>query len=270
LAQGRAEPLLTVTYRPDEDDPEQDDVFEFRFEDQRRTFGRDRGCDIVIWSALNDRDLTRVAGEIRQSDGELWVRNLSTAHELFVHEPGQAEVPLRRRPDGRARGYACSVPAPFAVITGPGGCRLEVSQLNQPPLDELEIVDHEPTETIVPEVPPEFRPLAAALCEPILNGGRLPAAYTEVLTRLDRPSLRSLRKDVERLCRLYTAASADLARRVAERRRRELARRRQSPDPAVRARALSLPEYYEVAHLLVRYRRITIDDLALLPARGTG
>ncbi len=187
-----------------------------------------------------------------------------------MHEPGQEEMPLRRRPDTSARGYACTVPAPFAVITGPGGCRLEVSQLNQPALDEFDLVDREPTETIVPEVPSEFRPLATALCEPILNGGRLPAAYAEVMSRLDRPSLRSLRADVERLCRLYTAASADLARRVTERRRREQARRRRKPDPVVRSKTLSLPEYYEVAHLLVRYRRITLDDLALLPDREAG
>ncbi len=59
-------PLLAVAYRPDEHDPGQDEVFEFRFEDQRRTFGRDPGCDIVIWTAINDRDLTRVDPAVRR------------------------------------------------------------------------------------------------------------------------------------------------------------------------------------------------------------
>src|SRR5664279_1257267 len=52
-----------------------------------RLFGRDDGCDIVIWSAINGTDLSRVAGRIWRMEGELWVRNLSSRHELQVVQP---------------------------------------------------------------------------------------------------------------------------------------------------------------------------------------
>jgi hypothetical protein len=129
---------------------------------------------------------------------------------------------LRRRRDQAARGAACSIPAPFAIVTAPDGCLLEIRQDQHAYAGEtLNYGLAEPTVAAVPEVPGEHRQLAAALCEPLLRGGRLPAAYAEVLARLKRPSLRALRRDVEALCEHYTGASAQLARRVEQRRRQE-------------------------------------------------
>jgi len=251
-------PLLTVTYVAAPDDPRQNEVFEFFVDGQRRTFGRDRSCDIVIWSAMNTQKLTRVAGEIWRSEGELWLRNLSTSHELFVTEPGQpAEEPLRRRPDRHARGYACSIPAPVATVTAPDGCRLDVHQLHQPSPAVLQPVDEDPTVSVVPDVPPQFRRLAAALCEPLLSGSVLPAAYREVMARIGQPSLKIVRNDVAHLCSVYTKADPRLARRVNE-------RRNANAHQARRLTGLTLPDYYEVALLLVRYQRITRDDVHLL------
>src|SRR5688572_9881175 len=86
--------LLTVVYTG-----EPDEVFEFPDDGGRgRTFGRDDGCDIVIWSALNGARLSRVAGRIWRMESELWLRNLSTYHELYVEVPGRpAEPPLPPR-----------------------------------------------------------------------------------------------------------------------------------------------------------------------------
>jgi hypothetical protein len=278
------QPLFTVTNRVDPHDRRQDELFEFGTDGQSRTFGRDHeASDIVIWPAHNGTSLARRAGEIWRWGDELWIRNLATGHELDISTPGNPpEQPLRRRRDHTARGAACSVPAPFAIVTAPDGCFLEIRQ------DQISYGDEplnyglpEPTVAVVPEVPDEYRRLAAALCEPLLRGGRLPAAYAEVMARLKLPSLRALRRDVEALCEHYTGASAQLARRVEQRRRRQEATLGGVPDPVrhgaiykfdapdaaddSRARSLALPDYYEVAILLVRHYRITADDLALLP-----
>ena len=282
---GMDQSLFTVTNRVDPLDRRQDELFEFGTDGQSRAFGRDHeACDIVIWAAHNGTSLARRAGEIWRWGDELWIRNLSTTHEIDISTPGNPpEQPLRRRRDHSAKGAACSIPAPFAVVTAPGGCLLEIRQ-DQIAYGE-EALNYglaEPTVAVVPEVPEEFRQLAAALCEPLLRGSRLPAAYAEVLARLQRPSLRALRKDVEALCEHYTGASAQLARRVEQRRRRQETTLGGIPDPVrhgtiykfdlpdsaaadSRARSLALPDYYEVAILLVRHYRITIDDLVLLP-----
>jgi hypothetical protein len=280
-------PLLTVTNVVDPEDPGQNELYEFDVDGQRRTFGRDdSACDIVVWSALNARGLARVAGEIWRWGDELWVRNLATTHEIAIMTPGSPpEQPLRRRRDAAARGAACSVPTPLAVITAPDGCLLEVRQQHQPPAEAFTYGLPEPTVAAVPEVPPQFRQLAAALCEPLLLGRRLPAAYGEVMARLGHASLRTLRGEVESLCRLYTEASPQLAQRVEDRRRRQrdalgappVAVRHgaiygfdpgePAPVSAARARSLSLPDYFEVAILLVRHYRITEQDLTLLMPR---
>jgi hypothetical protein len=109
------------------------------------------------------------------------------------------------------------------------------------------------------------------------------------MARLSRPSLKALRRQIDELCRLYTGASPELAERVAQRKSRQEAELDPAPTPvrhgaiyhfdpagpdvgdrnsattAVRPKSLSLPDYYEVAHLLVRHYRITKEDLALLP-----
>lgn len=279
-------PLLTVTNIVDPDDRGQDELYEFDVEGQRRTFGRDdQACDIVIWSAHNGTALARVAGEIWRWGDELWVRNLSTTHELGIATPGNPpEPPLRRRRDERARGSACSVPAPLAALSAPGGCLLKIQQRHQPPAETFTYGLPEPTVAVVPDVPERFKVLATALCEPLLRGGRLPAAYGQVLHRLGLTSLRKLRGDVEQLCRHYTGASPQLAWRVEERLRRQrdalgalpVAQRRGaiyefdvpeavSEAAEAKVQGLSLPDYYEVALLLVRHYRITVEDLRLLP-----
>jgi hypothetical protein len=279
-------PLLTVTNRVSPEDRSQDELYEFSVDGQRRTFGRDDlACDIVIWTAHNGRDLGRVAGEIWRWGDELWLRNLSTTHELQLSVPGlPPDPPLRRRRDPNARGAACSIPAPSALITAPGGCLLEITQQHQPPAAAFTYGLSDPTMTVVPEVPDRFKPLAVALCEPLLHGGRLPAAYGELMTRLGATSLKSLRRQVDELCALYTDASPQLAQRVTLRRQRQNAVLDPVQEPVkdgsiyrfapstsevevpARPRGLSLPDYYEVALLLVRHYRITIDDLILLPS----
>jgi hypothetical protein len=280
------QPLLTVTNVVDQSDPTQNEVYEFDIDGQRRTFGRDdTACDIVIWSAHNLRNLGRVAGEIWRWGDEMWVRNLATAHEIAILTPGNPpEQPLRPRRDESARGAACSVPAPLAVITAPDGCLLEVRQLHQPPVETFTYGLLDETITLVPDVPDHYRRLAAALCEPLLHGGRLPAAYGQVMNRLGVPSLRLLRGEVQRLCALYTDASAQLAYRVRQRQQRQKEALGPMPVPvrkgaiydlefpdeppaaiAARARCLSLPDYYEVAVLLVRHYKVTVADLSLLP-----
>src|SRR5690349_21031192 len=107
--------LLTVVYT---DEP--DETFEFRSEGQGVVFGRGDGCDIVIWSAINGRELSRAAGRIWRMDDELWLRNLSTRHELYLDVPDSpAGPPLRPRHDtADDLGPACSIPAPLAYIHG--------------------------------------------------------------------------------------------------------------------------------------------------------
>src|SRR6185437_15056512 len=95
--------LLTVR-RPD-----QSEVFEFRGDQQRMTFGRGDQGDIVIPSPSND--LSRLAGMIWRAQGELWIRNLSFANELTVDVPGvPGGEPMRpRRDDRRDPGFARAV-----------------------------------------------------------------------------------------------------------------------------------------------------------------
>jgi hypothetical protein len=138
----------------------------------------------------------------------------------------------------------------------------------------------------VSPVPAELRPVAAALCEPLLDGGRLPAAYSEIVRRLGRPTPKQVRTLIERLCQTYEEQVPELAARAAERRRRQDAELAVGADPVlrngvwvfpvvaqppdeasqrIRRKALALPDYYEVAHLLVRRRLITGADLVALP-----
>src|SRR5206468_952909 len=130
--------------------------------------------------------------------------------------------PLRRRRDERARGEARSIPPPLCTVVGPDGCELLVRQLNDPPTAEVFTYGlGNATAPRVPEVPPELRPVAAALCEPLLAGGHLPASYREVMARIGEPSLRRVRGLVGRLCLHYTDASPELHQRVVQRLLRE-------------------------------------------------
>jgi hypothetical protein len=279
--------MLSVVYTG-----EADEVFEFTEEGKGRLFGRDDGrCDIVIWSAINGTDLSRVAGRIWRMEGELWVRNLSTEHEVQLVQPGlPAEAPLPpRRPDGRDPGPARSIPGELAYLRAPGGCELLVRQQRMPmaipPADD----DGEMTRR-VPPVPHELRRVAAALCEPLLSGGQLPAAYSEIMRRAGTGTLKRTRTLVAEVCTVYVAEVPKLRERIIDRLKREEQEFGLPPDPRLRAgvwtyerrpdssnepqelrrrRALALPDYYEVAHLLVRRRLITANDLRLLADHPT-
>jgi hypothetical protein len=146
------------------------------------------------------------------------------------------------------------------------------------------VLDDRPT-TSIPPVPPDLRPVAAALCEPLIRGRRLPASYEEMHRRLPGRSRNQIRDHVRRLCDLYLTELPELRDRVEDRRRleeRELGLpaaptvvhkgiRLFAPAPEAdedseirRRRELTLPDYYEVAHLLVRRRTVTPEDLRLL------
>ncbi|WP_143175417.1 hypothetical protein [Cryptosporangium aurantiacum] len=218
-------------------------------------------------------------------EGELWVRNLSEKHELWITQPGmppQPPLPPRdpARPDP---GAAQSIPGDLAYVRGPDGCVLVVAQQRIEPALPT-VLDDRPT-TSLPPVPTELRPVAAALCEPLLRGKQLPASYEEVQRRLATRSRKQIRDQVRRLCDLYFTEVPDLRERVEARRRLEEQELGLPAAPSVvhkgirvfapapetdedvevsRRRALTLPDYYEVAHLLVRRRSITAEDLRLL------
>lgn len=280
--------LLTVSVS---DEP--DEVYDFPHEGMSRLFGRDdSSCEIVIWSALRGTELSRVAGRIWRMDGELWVRNLSTRHELYLSRPGMpAEPPLPPRwDDGVDPGPARSVPAPVAYLLAPGGCDLVLRQRPGPatlPTPSGELTAR------VPPIPPQLRTVAVALCEPLLSGGLLPAAYSEITARAGTGSVKRTRTLVGQLCALYLTEVPHLQERWEKRVRQEEAelelpaglRLRRGiwvlPDDVEperhpedlelrRRRALALPDYFEVAHLLVRRRLVTTAHLALLPEARRG
>lgn len=142
----------------------------------------------------------------------------------------------------------------------------------------------------VPPVPAALRPVAAALCEPLLDGGRLPATYSEIAQRTGLPPGKRIRTLVAQLCQPYVTEVPELQERIVERRRHEERELALPADPTLhhgvwtfdttgqsvdqepadvrRRRALALPDYYEVAHLLVRRRLVTAADVALLPPRN--
>lgn len=271
-------PLLTVTYTA-----EPDTLYAFSDDGERRLFGRDdTRCQIVIWSAINGHELSRVAGVIWRMDDELWVRNLSTRHELYLQAASKpAEPPLPPRVEGGVdRGPARSIPPGLTFMRAPGGCELLVRQIHSiiaiPSLDEADGATFR-----APPVPAHLRAVAAALCEPLLRGSQLPATHAQVTERAATGSLRRTRNLVAALCALYADEVPLLRSRVAERLRRESEQLGigvppklraggvwtydQEPDDAddesARRRALALPDYFEVAHLLVRRHLVTTADL---------
>jgi hypothetical protein len=280
------EPRLSVHYLH-----ERDQLYEFPTEGTGYLFGRDEArCEIVIWSALLKTSLSRVAGRIWRREGELWVRNLSYSHDLRVEVPGSpplSPLPPRHDPDYDP-GAAQAIPGELAYVSGPDGCTLVVAQqrlpLAEPPPEEV----GEPTSRM-PALPDSLRPIAVALCEPLLRGRQMPASYEEVQRRLGISSKRRIRDLVAQLCTLYLNELPELRSRVEARRRLEekelglpaapmmLRRgvwvfgwsasresRAESAEIAER-RENALPTYYEVAHLLVRRRAVTARDSEALP-----
>lgn len=277
-------PLLTVTYTA-----EPEIFYEFGENGVRKVFGRDDAdCDIVIWSAINGQELSRVAGVIWRMDDELWVRNLSTRHELYLEVADQPAEPVLppRIEGGTDRGPARSIPTELTFLRAPGGCELLVRQVREAGLPDLGDPDDAKATFRAPPVPAPLRTVAAALCEPLLLGSQVPASYARVAERAVAGSPKQTRSLITRLCALYAAEVPTLRDRVAERVRREQQQLGVGNDPRLKAgiwmfdaaapesrpgdenrrrRELALPDYFEVAHLLVRRRLITREDLDLLP-----
>lgn len=255
---------------------EPDVMYEFTAARRGYLFGRDESCDIVIWSALNDQALSRVAGRIWLMDGDLWLRNLSRHHDLMIQVPGMPPEPYLP-PAGPADGPgpARSLPRRTCLVLGPSGCELVVHQTADRlgGVDDVTaVVDPHSTEAL-PAVPDHLRDVASALCAPLLDGSRLPASYAQVVEALGAGRTR-VRALVAELCDVYAAAVPELAASARDRWDDEDAllsayaehearlvggvwhftRRSTEPDAAEldRRRALALPDYYEVAHLLVR------------------
>jgi hypothetical protein len=228
-------PLFKVSYG-DED---------YLFGDgDRRQFGRDDdACAIPIWEEIRRTAVSKVAGELWCMDNEMWLRNVSTAHELEVAGPdGPPQYLPVRRPD--ERGAARSIPVPTARISAPstGTWHLTVERLGS----DHQVGAAEPAQpntltTRLGPVPPLLRAVAAALCQPVLTLNRPPASYDEVAKALGITP-RQARRRIEELVNHYRAQLPELSE---DHRRTD-------------------PLYTEVARLLVRRRRITVDDLEAL------
>ncbi|WP_432563716.1 hypothetical protein [Kineococcus sp. SYSU DK003] len=159
----------------------------YRFEDgSRRRFGReDRDEDaITIWEQIHDQHLSKVAGELWCADGQMWVRNLSQAHELVIDGSGSATLVLpSRTPDHP--GFACSIPWPKGTVRAPstGSWQLDVTALpteaarSPSPAEEV-------AQDALQDVPRPLQAVARALCAPLLRGQPRPATAREVATSL--------------------------------------------------------------------------------------
>ena len=229
-------PLFKVSYS------DEDYLFS---EGDRRQFGRDDDvCAIPIWEEIRRTAVSKVAGELWCMDNEMWLRNVSTAHELEVAGPdGPPQYLPVRRPD--ERGAARSIPVPTATISAPstGQWLLTVEQIGSVLRVGLADPSSQPNTvtTRLGPVPPQLRVVAAALCQPVLNLNRPPASYDEVAKALGITQ-RQARRRIEELVTHYRAQLPELS----EDHRR------------------SDPLYAEVARLLVRRRCITVDDLEAL------
>lgn len=199
---GRAGAAPRTGHEPDDKGP----VFVVSYADDephlfwngtRMRFGRDdETCQIPIWEQINGRALSKVAGELWCSDGQMWVRNLSTAHEVVVAgPPGTRVLPSRV---GAEPGHACSVPSPrgevMAPSTGPWRLTIEAVQPVQSAGPTLRLEN----------IPDPHRDAAEALCLPMLKGGTTPATYAEIAASTGWTE-RVARRRVEELCEHYQA-----------------------------------------------------------------
>jgi hypothetical protein len=178
--------LFLVTYA--------DETYRF-WPGTRMRFGRgDDVCQIPIWEEINRRSLSKVAGELWCSDGQMWARNVSTVHELVVTGPrGAQTLPAKLRADP---GHACSVPIPIGTVTAPstGTWSLEVRTVT---------AEHDLGQTLhVENIPERHRDAAEALCAPLLAGGSAVATYAEIATQLGS-SERMARRRIDELCEHY-------------------------------------------------------------------
>ncbi len=216
-------------------------------------FGRDDlRCQIPVWEQVRGTSLSRVAGELWCAQGELWVRNVSTNHELtVVGSVGRPQTLPPRRPD--ERGWACTVPGRSAEISAPStGEWVILARQVEPDLDgpgdaggepEAEAMTG-PSTLAMALLPPALRPVAVELCAPMVLAGDPPATYDEIAARLD-VSKRQARRYVDKLCDFYTDAL------------------RHHPETTTAGR----PHYVPVAELLVGLRRVTREDVLRERAR---
>lgn len=232
--------LFTARYR--------DETYAFRDGSWGR-FGRDDAqVHIVVWEELRGTALSRIAGELWCAGDEMWVRNLSSTHELEVAGKRGAPQALAPRSPGQ-RGRACSVPPSGGQISAPttGGWQITVQgAAGEPPRGHRAIPvdgDGGRTRTIGP-VPDDLLRVAAALCAPILLHGDPPASYEHIASVLGLTS-RQARRKVERLCDHY---------------------RTQVPDLLPCLAGTGQASYAAVAQILVARGRISRDDLAVLSA----
>ncbi len=255
--------MATVTYA--------EETYDLR-EGDRRRFGRDDAqVEIPIWSAIHTNRLSRVAGELWCQDGQVWLRNLSTAHELeLVLAWGPPLEPLPRRDPGEP-GRACDVPGPEAWVRGPDGLDLHVRQRRTSGTSSERGAQRSATRA-APPVPDELRPVAAALCEPLLLGGPTPATYTLVAQRLGLTRKGAILR-VEKLLAHYEEHLPGVQGRARERALRTEPQlvdgRWLLPDDTEPVRGggpVELPLYHELGVLLVRRRLVVPADLELLPA----
>lgn len=207
-------------------------------------FGRDDDiCEIPVWEAINGQQLSRVAGELWCADGELWVRNLSSTHELAVTGPSGPPQWLPRR-GAQGRGPACSVSGDHARIGAPstGWWELLVDALQ--PSTLADPVTAHATVNVDP-VPEPLLPVAAALCAPILRHSQPAATYDQVAQSL-QISRRQARRQVDRLCEHYI----DIVRLLTA--------------PGGGERGVTAPPLYaDLAQLLVRRGRVALADVTV-------
>lgn len=224
------------------------DVAVVTYEDERYVFpvgawgrfGRDDDvCEIPVWEEVRADRLSRVAGELWAAEGQLWVRNLSTSHELGVFCDSGLPVFLPPRTPGE-RGRACSAPSRGHLATPSAGDWVITVQTFEPPTTSSDDATTAHTSRLGP-VPDKLRPVAAALCAPVFDDTGAAATYDEVAQRLGI-TRRQARRSVESLCAHY----ADVLRRP------------RRPDEAM------APTYVHLARLLVTRRLVRRSDLAVL------
>lgn len=203
------------------------------------TFGRDDAeCTVPIWEALQGSELSRVAGVLWCIDGELWVRNLSQAHELVV-TGGSTPHHLPPRPGSR-RGAACTLPADRAMISAPstGDWRITTMSMSRSQPDPALV----PATVTLTRPPQALLPTAVALCAPLLQRGGRPATYQEIAI-MTAAKPRTARDRVDRLVAFYDQQGCQ-----------RLWRRLDGDDS----------NYGPLARLLVYRSIVTAADLALL------
>lgn len=218
-------------------------------------FGRDDSrCQIPVWEEVRGASLSRVAGELWCLQGDLWLRNLSTSHELtVVGSVGRPTTLPPRHPD--ERGSACSVPSASALVSAPSTGewvihtrRLQEAEKWEPDTTQPgESGDGEPATARMAVIPEALRAVATELCAPMLEHGAPPATYDEIAARLD-VSKRQARRYVDKLCQYYGDSLPE--------------HRDASPH--------GQPHYVPVAELLVGRGRITRDDVERQRSLRTG